>query len=241
MVQQCSVHRRGPAPNPRLRRSRRRPSGGKGGLSPRDRVRSLPPGGASSASSRCHRHRKEHRTCPTSTSSPSSPRRSPRSSRAACTTPSSVTSRPSRADRPANRRPGRSPSSSCAVLHASPRWSRAWPRRAGSSRGAAGLLLGLVLWIGFPLVLWIGAVIHEATPVGLAAVHAGDWLVKLLLVGAIVERLAVARGANRTEGEAAARTGCPRSPCRSTSARRGGSPSRRARGRARGRGSSRRR
>jgi hypothetical protein len=28
---------------------------------------------------------------------------------------------------------------------------------------AGGLLLGAALWIGFPLVLWIGAVIHENT------------------------------------------------------------------------------
>jgi hypothetical protein len=27
-----------------------------------------------------------------------------------------------------------------------------------------GLLLGLALWIRLPLVLWIGAVIHENTP-----------------------------------------------------------------------------
>ena len=51
---------------------------------------------------------------------------------------------------------------------------------------AGGLLLGLVLWIGFPFVLWTGAVIHESTPVRLAALHAGDWLVKLLLIGVIV-------------------------------------------------------
>jgi len=51
---------------------------------------------------------------------------------------------------------------------------------------AGGLVLGLALWIGFPLVLWIGAVIHESTPVRLAAVHGGDWLVKLLLIGVIV-------------------------------------------------------
>ena len=47
-------------------------------------------------------------------------------------------------------------------------------------------MLGLALWIGFPLVLWIGAVIHESTPVRLAVIHGGDWLVKLLLVGVIV-------------------------------------------------------
>jgi hypothetical protein len=49
-----------------------------------------------------------------------------------------------------------------------------------------GLCLGLALWVGFPLVLWIGAVIHEDTRVKLAAIHAGDWLVKLLVVGVIV-------------------------------------------------------
>ena len=49
-----------------------------------------------------------------------------------------------------------------------------------------GLLLGLLLWVGFPFVLWTGAVIHENTPVRLAALHAGDWLLKLLLIGVIV-------------------------------------------------------
>jgi len=49
-----------------------------------------------------------------------------------------------------------------------------------------GLLLGVALWIGFPFVLWTGAMLHEHTPFKLAAIHAGDWLVKLLLVAAIV-------------------------------------------------------
>jgi hypothetical protein len=52
-----------------------------------------------------------------------------------------------------------------------------------------GLLLGLALWAGFPLVLWIGAVVHERTPVKLAAIHGGDWLVKLLAVGVLVAAL----------------------------------------------------
>jgi Protein of unknown function (DUF1761) len=51
---------------------------------------------------------------------------------------------------------------------------------------AGGLLLALALWIGFPFVLWLGAVIHEHTPVRLAVVHGGDWLLKLVLVGVIV-------------------------------------------------------
>jgi len=49
-----------------------------------------------------------------------------------------------------------------------------------------GLVLGLALWLGFPFVLWVGAVIHENTPVRLAAIHGGDWLAKLLLVAVIV-------------------------------------------------------
>jgi Protein of unknown function (DUF1761) len=51
---------------------------------------------------------------------------------------------------------------------------------------AGGLLLGLVLWIGFPFVLWTGAVIWENVPRALAAIHAGDWLAKLLAVAVIV-------------------------------------------------------
>lgn len=52
-----------------------------------------------------------------------------------------------------------------------------------------GLLLGLVLFAGFPLVLWTGAMWHERTPVRTAAVHAGDWLVKLVAVGTLVGTL----------------------------------------------------
>jgi hypothetical protein len=51
---------------------------------------------------------------------------------------------------------------------------------------SGGLLLGLSLWIGFPLVLWTGALIWENTPWKLAALHGGDWLAKLLVVALIV-------------------------------------------------------
>jgi hypothetical protein len=49
-----------------------------------------------------------------------------------------------------------------------------------------GLALGLALWIGFPLMLWVGAMVHENVPFRLAALHGGDWLAKLLIVGVIV-------------------------------------------------------
>jgi Protein of unknown function (DUF1761) len=54
---------------------------------------------------------------------------------------------------------------------------------------SGGLLLGLALWLGFPLVLWVGAVIHENAPWKLAIIHAGDWLVKLLVVSVLVSVL----------------------------------------------------
>jgi uncharacterized protein DUF1761 len=53
----------------------------------------------------------------------------------------------------------------------------------GADSGVGGLLLGLALWVGFPLVLWTGAVVHEGTRVRLAVLHGGDWLLKLLALG----------------------------------------------------------
>lgn len=49
-----------------------------------------------------------------------------------------------------------------------------------------GLLLGLTMWVGFPVVLLVGSVVWEKVPPKLAAIHAGDWLLKLLLVSVIV-------------------------------------------------------
>lgn len=49
----------------------------------------------------------------------------------------------------------------------------------------AGVLLGVALWIGFPFVLWTGAMLHENEPLRLAAIHAGDWLLKLIVLAAI--------------------------------------------------------
>jgi uncharacterized protein DUF1761 len=46
--------------------------------------------------------------------------------------------------------------------------------------------LGLALWCAFPAMILAGSVIHESVPPKLAAIHAGDWLVKLLLVVVVV-------------------------------------------------------
>lgn len=46
--------------------------------------------------------------------------------------------------------------------------------------------LDLGLWGAFPVVLLSGSVVHEKVPWQLAAIHAGDWLIKLALVSTIV-------------------------------------------------------
>jgi Protein of unknown function (DUF1761) len=51
---------------------------------------------------------------------------------------------------------------------------------------AGALALGLALWIAFPVVLLAGSVVHENVPWRLAAVHAGDWLLKLLVIALVV-------------------------------------------------------
>lgn len=48
------------------------------------------------------------------------------------------------------------------------------------------LAAALVTWIGFPVVLLSGSVLHERVPWRLAAIHAGDWLLKLVAVALIV-------------------------------------------------------
>jgi Protein of unknown function (DUF1761) len=46
--------------------------------------------------------------------------------------------------------------------------------------------LAVLLWIGFSLVMWTGAIIWEGVPLKLAAIHTGDWLLKTLLITVIL-------------------------------------------------------
>lgn len=63
----------------------------------------------------------------------------------------------------------------------------AWlAQRLDVTEWADGVALGLSLWVGFPIVLWTGAVMWEKVPPKLAAIHAGDWLLKLLVIAVIV-------------------------------------------------------
>jgi hypothetical protein len=51
---------------------------------------------------------------------------------------------------------------------------------------ARGCGLGLLLWAGFVLTQWVSSTAGEDVPVPLAAIHAGDWLVRLVVVVGIV-------------------------------------------------------
>jgi hypothetical protein len=50
-------------------------------------------------------------------------------------------------------------------------------------RGA--VRLGALVWV-FPAMILLGSVVHENVPLMLAAIHAGDWLVKLLVMTVIL-------------------------------------------------------
>ena len=49
--------------------------------------------------------------------------------------------------------------------------------------GALGV--GVLLWIGLATMQWVGSIMWENIPVKIAAIHAGDWLVKLVLIAVI--------------------------------------------------------
>jgi Protein of unknown function (DUF1761) len=45
---------------------------------------------------------------------------------------------------------------------------------------------GLMVWFGFPVILLTGSVLWDNVPWKVAAIHAGDWLVKMLVIPLIV-------------------------------------------------------
>lgn len=52
------------------------------------------------------------------------------------------------------------------------------------------LVLALVLWVAFPVVLLTGSMMWERVPTVTAVMHAGDWLLKLVLIALAVGLLA---------------------------------------------------
>jgi hypothetical protein len=58
--------------------------------------------------------------------------------------------------------------------------------RAGLQSLPGGLALAVVLWVGFPVVLLTGSIVWERVAPITATIHAGDWLLKLLLFAVII-------------------------------------------------------
>jgi hypothetical protein len=56
----------------------------------------------------------------------------------------------------------------------------------GVSSMMSELHFGLFMWIGLPVILLTGSVLWENIPWKVAAIHAGDWLVKLLVIPIIL-------------------------------------------------------
>ena len=50
----------------------------------------------------------------------------------------------------------------------------------------SALSLGFWVWIGFPVAMLVGASLWDNKPWMLTAIHAGDWLVKMLLMAVIL-------------------------------------------------------
>jgi hypothetical protein len=51
-------------------------------------------------------------------------------------------------------------------------------------KGALGL--GLLAWIGFPVMVLASSVMWQNVPLALAGIHAGDWLVKMSALAVIL-------------------------------------------------------
>ena len=60
--------------------------------------------------------------------------------------------------------------------------------RLGVADWPAAIQFGVLMWIGFPVLLLSGSVMWENVPWKLASIHAGDWLMKILLMVIILSR-----------------------------------------------------
>ena len=59
-------------------------------------------------------------------------------------------------------------------------------RLIGNVDWVGAVRVGVLLWIGLAAMQWVGSMLWENVPVKMAAIHAGDWLVKLVLIAVIV-------------------------------------------------------
>jgi hypothetical protein len=73
-----------------------------------------------------------------------------------------------------------------AVLAAAFAWIAYRGGHVDIAGNADGVVLALITWVGFPVVLLTGSVLWERVHPVTAAMHAGDWLMKLLLIAVIL-------------------------------------------------------
>jgi Protein of unknown function (DUF1761) len=55
----------------------------------------------------------------------------------------------------------------------------------GISDWKSAICFGLGIWVCFPVMILTGSVMWENVPLGVAAIHAGDWLVKALFFSVV--------------------------------------------------------
>ena len=60
--------------------------------------------------------------------------------------------------------------------------------RFGETSWPATIKFAILVWVGFPVLLLIGSVMWESVPGKLAAIHSGDWLLKLVVMSIILSR-----------------------------------------------------
>jgi hypothetical protein len=59
-------------------------------------------------------------------------------------------------------------------------------KRTGADGPVEAGWIGVVLWVGLSAVQWVGSMLWEKVPFKMAAIHAGDWLLKLVLISVII-------------------------------------------------------
>jgi Protein of unknown function (DUF1761) len=59
-------------------------------------------------------------------------------------------------------------------------------RLAGDVTWLSAVGIGALLWLGLAATQWVNSIVGENVPLEMAAIHAGDWLVKLVLIAFII-------------------------------------------------------
>ena len=58
--------------------------------------------------------------------------------------------------------------------------------RSGANDVPGALWIGFVLWFGLSAMQWVGSMLWEKSPLKMALIHGGDWLMKIILISFII-------------------------------------------------------